>query len=118
MALPPLEFCNAFLNEAKPTHPFLHHPLYHMIYRVELSKDQLRNLIKKQGCCYLGTPRHAAWKIISVGGHTPTLEDLERQRALIPLLVSEGGDDMVEGGQRPCLCIQLCATESMHSKHC
>jgi pyrroloquinoline quinone (PQQ) biosynthesis protein C len=29
--------------------------------------------------------------------YTPTLEDLERQRALIPLLVSEGGEDMVGG---------------------
>src|SRR2546425_3447482 len=35
----------------------------------------------------LDTLRHAAWKIISVGGYTPTFEDLERQRALIPLVV-------------------------------
>ena len=41
--------------------------------------------------------RHAAWKIISVGGYTPTWEDLERQRALIPLVVEEGGEDTVGG---------------------
>ncbi|MFQ5684755.1 MAG: iron-containing redox enzyme family protein [Candidatus Binatia bacterium] len=97
MALPPLEFCNALLEEAKKTHPFLHHPLYQMIYRGELNKTQLCNIIKQQGCFYLDTLRHAAWKIISVGGYSPTLEDLEQQRALIPLVVSEGGEDTVGG---------------------
>lgn len=97
MALPPLEFCKALLEEAKKTHPFLHHPLYHMVYRGELGKNQLRNLIRQQGCFYLDTLRHAAWKIVSVGGYTPSLEDLEQQRALIPLLVSEGGEDTIGG---------------------
>ena len=97
MAIPPLQFCKALLEEAKTTHPFLHHPLYHMIYKGNLSKIELCEIIKQQGCFYLDTLRHAAWKIISVGGYTPTLQDLERQRALIPLLVSEGGEDMVGG---------------------
>ena len=97
MAIPPLEFCKALLDEAKTTHPFLHHPLYHMIYQGKLGKTELREVIAQQGCFYLDTLRHAAWKIISVGGYTPTLQDLERQRALIPLLVSEGGEDMVGG---------------------
>jgi len=97
MAIGPLHFCNALLEEAKETHPFLHHPLYHTIYQGNLSKIALREVVKQQGCFYLDTLRHAAWKIISVGGYTPTLQDLERQRALIPLLVSEGGEDMVGG---------------------
>jgi hypothetical protein len=97
MAIAPLHFCNALLEEAKETHPFLHHPLYHMIYQGNLSKIALREIIKQQGCFYLDTLRHATWKIISVGGYTPTIQDLERQRALIPLLVSEGGEDMVGG---------------------
>jgi pyrroloquinoline quinone (PQQ) biosynthesis protein C len=54
-------------------------------------------VIRQQGCFFLDTLRHAAWKIISVGGDTPTFEDLERQRALIPLVVEEGGEDMVGG---------------------
>src|SRR5499427_3046155 len=97
MAIPPLEFCKALLDEAKTTHPFLHHPLYHMIYQGKLGKTELREVIKQQGCFYLDTLRHAAWKIISVGGYTPTYEDLERQRALIPLVVEEGGEDTVGG---------------------
>lgn len=97
MAIPPLQFSTALLEEAKETHPFLIHPLYHRIYQGKLSKTELCEIIKQQGCFYLDTLRHAAWKIISVGGYTPTLQDLERQRALIPLLVSEGGEDMVGG---------------------
>jgi pyrroloquinoline quinone (PQQ) biosynthesis protein C len=97
MPIPPLEFCKALLEEAKTTHPFLHHPLYQRIYQGKASKIELREIIKQQGCFYLDTLRHAAWKIISVGGYTPTLEDLEKQRALIPLVVSEGGEDMVGG---------------------
>ena len=97
MALPPLKFCKMLLEESQKAHPFLHHSLYQMIYRGELSKKQLREIIKQQGCFYLDTLRHAAWKIISVGGYTPTMEDLERQRALIPQLVAEGGEDTVGG---------------------
>ncbi len=97
MPLPPPEFTKALLQEAQETHPWLHHRLFDMIYRGELSPPRLRSVIRQQGCFFLDTLRHAAWKIISVGGYTPTFEDLERQRALIPLVVEEGGEDMVGG---------------------
>ena len=74
------------LAEARETHPWLHHPLFRMIAAGEMSRDRVRNVIREQGCFFLDTLRHAAWKIISVGGYTPTWEDLERQRALIPLV--------------------------------
>jgi len=97
MALPPAAFAAALLEEARATHPWLHHPLFQMIYRGELSRAGLQDVIRQQGCFFLDTLRHAAWKIISVGGYTPTFEDLERQRALIPLVVEEGGEDTVGG---------------------
>jgi len=97
MLLSPAEFAARLLKEAQETHPWLHHPLFHMIYDGKLSRSQLQNVIRQQGCFFLDTLRHAAWKIISVGGYTPTFEDLERQRALIPLVVEEGGEDMVGG---------------------
>src|SRR5213594_3501307 len=92
MALPPAAFAAALLEEARATHPWLRHPLFQMIYRGELSRARLQDVIRQQGCFFLDTLRHAAWKIISVGGYTPTFEDLERQRALIPLVVEEGGE--------------------------
>ena len=97
MPLAPAAFTAALLREAQETHPWLHHPLFQMISRGELSRSQLQDVIRQQGCFFLDTLRHAAWKIISVGGYTPTFEDLERQRALIPLVVEEGGEDMVGG---------------------
>lgn len=97
MPLPPAEFAARLLREARETHPWLHHPLFRMIYDGTLTPRQLQNVIRQQGCFFLDTLRHAAWKIISVGGYTPTLDDLERQRALIPLVVEEGGEDMVGG---------------------
>jgi pyrroloquinoline quinone (PQQ) biosynthesis protein C len=97
MPLPPAEFAARLLREARETHPWLHHPLFRMIYDGTLTPRQLQNVIRQQGCFFLDTLRHAAWKIISAGGYTPTLEDLERQRALIPLVVEEGGEDMVGG---------------------
>jgi pyrroloquinoline quinone (PQQ) biosynthesis protein C len=97
MALSPAAFTAALLEEARQTHPWLHHPLFHLIYEGRLGRDQLQGVIRQQGCFFLDTLRHAAWKIISVGGDTPTFEDLERQRALIPLVVEEGGEDMVGG---------------------
>jgi pyrroloquinoline quinone (PQQ) biosynthesis protein C len=97
MALSPALFAAALLEEARETHPWLHHPLFRMIAAGELPRAQLQNVIRQQGCFFLDTLRHAAWKIISVGGDTPTFEDLERQRALIPLVVEEGGEDMVGG---------------------
>ena len=110
MALPPAEFARALLKEAQETHPWLHHPLFRMIYDGELSRAQLQNVIRQQGCFFLDTLRHAAWKIISVGGYTPTWEDLERQRQLIPLVVEEGGEDTVGGKQtaHAFLFVRLC----------
>lgn len=110
MALPPAEFAKALLKEAQETHPWLHHPLFRMIDDGELSRAQLQNVIRQQGCFFLDTLRHAAWKIISVGGYTPTWEDLERQRQLIPLVVEEGGEDTVGGKQtaHAFLFVKLC----------
>jgi pyrroloquinoline quinone (PQQ) biosynthesis protein C len=97
MPLTPAEFARDLLREARETHPWLHHPLFRMIWEGRLSRPQLQQVIRQQGCFFLDTLRHAAWKIISVGGYTPTFDDLERQRALIPLVVEEGGEDMVGG---------------------
>src|ERR671915_571804 len=97
MALTPAEFAESLLGEARETHPWLHHRLFGLIREGRLSLSQLRQVIRQQGCFFLDTLRHAAWKIISVGGDTPTWEDLERQRALLPLVVEEGGEDTVGG---------------------
>ena len=99
MAVSPAEFAATLLKEAQETHPWLHHLLFRMIYDGQLTRGQLQHVIRQQGCFFLDTVRHAAWKIISVGGYTPTWEDLERQRALIPLVVEEGGEDTVGGTQ-------------------
>src|SRR5215475_8748822 len=97
MAETPAAFAASLLQEARETHPWLHHPLFHMIWDGKLTRRQLQDVIRQQGCFFLDTLRHAAWKIISVGGYTPTFEDLERQRALIPLVVEEGGEDTIGG---------------------
>jgi pyrroloquinoline quinone (PQQ) biosynthesis protein C len=97
MAQTPEAYTDALLREARETHPWLHHPLFHMIWDGKLTRTQLQSVIRQQGCFFLDTLRHAAWKIISVGGYSPTYEDLERQRALIPLVVEEGGEDTVGG---------------------
>ena len=97
MPLAPAEYVATLLREAEETHPWLHHRLFQLIWEGKLSRAQLQQVLRQQGCFFLDTLRHAAWKIISVGGYTPTLEDLERQRALIPLVVEEGGKDTVGG---------------------
>src|SRR5262245_33978174 len=97
MAVAPVEFAKSLLREARETHPWLHHRLFQLLWEGRLSREQVQRVIREQGCFFLDTLRHAAWKIISVGGYSPTLEDLERQRALIPLLVEEGGEDTVGG---------------------
>lgn len=97
MPLSPREFVASLLNEAQETHPWLHHQVFQMIFSGKLSVPQLQDVIKQQGCFFLDTIRHAAWKIVSVGGYVPTLEDLEQQRALIPLVVEEGGEDTIGG---------------------
>src|SRR5215475_276922 len=91
----PAAFTESLLREARETHPWLHHPLFHMIWDGKLGHAQLQAVIRQQGCFFLDTLRHAAWKIISVGGAMPTWDDLERQRALIPLVVEEGGEDTI-----------------------
>jgi pyrroloquinoline quinone (PQQ) biosynthesis protein C len=97
MAVSPAEFAESLLREARETHPWLHHNLFQMIWEGRLPRPQLRQVIRQQGCFFLDTLRHAAWKIVSVGGAMPTWEDLERQRALIPLVVEEGGEDTIGG---------------------
>jgi pyrroloquinoline quinone (PQQ) biosynthesis protein C len=97
MAVSPAEFARSLLQEARETHPWLHHRLFQLIWEGRLGRAQLQQVIRQQGCFFLDTLRHAAWKIISVGGYSPTWEDLERQRALIPLVVEEGGEDTVGG---------------------
>jgi len=110
MPLAARDFATALLAEARDTHPWLHHRLFRMIADGELPREQVRHVIREQGCFFLDTLRHAAWKIISVGGYTPTWEDLERQRALIPLVVEEGGHDTIGGKQtaHAYLYVRLC----------
>src|SRR5947208_15439000 len=98
MALPPAEFAAALLREAKETHPWLHHRLFRMLWDGRPTPAQLRDVIRQQGCFFLDTLRHAAWKIISVGGYSPTFDDLERQRALIPSVARERAED--SGGDK------------------
>ena len=106
----PAEFATRMLTEVQETHPWLHHRLFRMIVAGELSREQVRHVVREQGCFFLDTLRHAAWKIISVGGFTPSFEDLERQRALIPLVVEEGGHDTLGGKQtaHAYLFVRLC----------
>src|SRR5262245_20712663 len=110
MPLAARDFVDALLAEARQTHPWLHHRLFRMIVDGELPREQVRHVTREQGCFFLDTLRHAAWKIISVGGYTPTWEDLERQRALIPLVVEEGGHDTIGGKQtaHAYLYVRLC----------
>ena len=68
-----------------------------MLWEGRQSRPQVERIIREQGCFFLDTLRHAAWKIISVGGYTPSLQDLDRQRALIPLVVEEGCEDTIGG---------------------
>jgi len=110
MPLAARDFAAALLAEARQTHPWLHHRLFRMITDGQLAREQVRHVIREQGCFFLDTLRHAAWEIISVGGYTPTWEDLERQRALIPLVVEEGGHDTIGGKQtaHAYLFVRLC----------
>src|SRR5215471_7588544 len=110
MPLAAAEFAERLLAEAQATHPWLHHRLFRRLVDGELTREQVRWIVREQGCFFLDTLRHAAWKIISVGGFTPTYEDLERQRALIPLVVEEGGHDTMGGKQtaHAYLFVRLC----------
>jgi pyrroloquinoline quinone (PQQ) biosynthesis protein C len=97
MPLSAATYTASLLDEARATHPWLHHPLFQLIWEGTLTRVQVQKVVRQQGCFFLDTLRHAAWKIISVGGYTPTYADLERQRSLIPLVVEEGGEDTVGG---------------------
>ena len=97
MPLSAAEYTASLLEEARATHPWLQHPLFQLIWDGKLGRAQVQQVIRQQGCFFLDTLRHAAWKIISVGGYTPTYADLERQRSLIPLVVEEGGEDTIGG---------------------
>jgi pyrroloquinoline quinone (PQQ) biosynthesis protein C len=97
MPLGAAEYTASLLDEARATHPWLHHPLFQLVWEGKLSRTQVQQVVRQQGCFFLDTLRHAAWKIISVGGYTPTYADLERQRSLIPLVVEEGGEDTIGG---------------------
>jgi pyrroloquinoline quinone (PQQ) biosynthesis protein C len=110
MPLTPRDFAAQLLAEARETHPWLHHRLFRGICDGELTRDQVRRVVREQGAFFLDTLRHAAWKIVSVGGYTPTWQDLERQRALIPLVVEEGGHDTLGGKQtaHAYLFVRLC----------
>ena len=110
MPMPVNEFAGSLLAEARETHPWLHHSLFTSIQAGQASREQVRNVIRQQGAFFLDTLRHAAWKIVSVGGFAPTWEDLERQRALIPLVVEEGGRDTIGGNQtaHAYLYVRLC----------
>jgi pyrroloquinoline quinone (PQQ) biosynthesis protein C len=114
MPLMPAEFASRLLAEAQQTHPWLHHRLFRMIVAGELTREQVRRVVREQGCFFLDTLRHAAWKIISVGGFTPTFEDLERQRALIPLVVEEGGHDTIGGKQTAHVSARMAAAMEKH----
>src|SRR5437867_13348943 len=108
--LPPAEFARQLLKEAEDRQPWLHHALFHSIWEGKLSRAQVRDIIRQQGAFFLDTLRHAAWKIISAGGITPTWEELQRQRSLIPLVVEEGGEDTIGGTQtgHSILFVRLC----------
>ena len=55
MALTPAVFTDALLREAQETHPWLHHPLFHMIWDGKLERRQLQSVIRQQGCFFLDT---------------------------------------------------------------
>jgi len=55
MALTAAAFTTALLEEARQTHPWLHHPLFHMIWDGKLSRAQLQSVIRQQGCFFLDT---------------------------------------------------------------
>lgn len=102
-------FARELIGESRRTHPWLHHQLFKDIWSGELSRDQVRQVIKQQGAFFLDTIRHAAVRLASIGGPFPKREDLELQRAMIGTLVEEAGEDTVGGRQtaHPFLFIRL-----------
>lgn len=90
-----LSFGEQLVQEARRTHPWLHHPLFQALAAGALRRDQLREVIKQQGAFFLDTVRHAAVRVAAAGGRRPSLADIHVQRALIGALVEEAGEDLV-----------------------
>ena len=90
-----LSYGERMVAEAKRTHPWLHHPIAKAVCAGELSREQLREWIKQQGAFFLDTVRHTAVRLASIGSFRPTLQDLELQRAIIPVLIEEVGEDLI-----------------------
>src|SRR4051794_37320114 len=95
-----LSFGEQLIEEAKRTHSWLHHPLYKDMVGGKLTLPQLREVCKQQGAFFLDTVRHTAVRLASIGGFRPNPEDLKLQRALIPVLIEEVGEDLI-GGKEP-----------------
>jgi pyrroloquinoline quinone (PQQ) biosynthesis protein C len=102
-------FARGLIEESRQTHPWLHHPLYKAIWAGQLSRAQVREVIKQQGAFYLDTIRHAAVRLAAAGGPFPTRADLDLQRAMVATLVEEAGLDTVGGKQtaHPLLFVRL-----------
>ncbi|HLH26637.1 MAG TPA: iron-containing redox enzyme family protein [Chloroflexota bacterium] len=92
-----LSYGKQLVAEAWQTHPWLHHPLFQAMAAGRLSPAQLREVIKQQGAFFLDTVRHAAVRLAAIGGTRPSLDDLRLQRAIIPVLLEEAGEDLVGG---------------------
>jgi pyrroloquinoline quinone (PQQ) biosynthesis protein C len=90
-----LSYGHQLVAEAKRTHPWLHHPLFQAMAAGRLSRDQVREVIKQQGAFFLDTVRHAAIRLAAAGRFRPSMADLHLQRAMIPSLVEEAGEDIV-----------------------
>ena len=95
-----LSFGQQLIAEAKRTHPWLHHPLFQAVVAGKLTRAQLREVIKQQGAFFLDTVRHTAVRLAAIGSFRPSLDDLKLQRAIIPVLIEEVGEDLV-GGKEP-----------------
>jgi len=104
-----VSFARGLIEESRRTHPWLNHALFKAIWSGELSRNQVRTVVKQQGAFFLDTIRHAAIRLAAVGGQFPTRADLELQRAMIPTLVEEAGLDTVGGSQtaHPLLFVRL-----------
>jgi pyrroloquinoline quinone (PQQ) biosynthesis protein C len=92
-----MSFARGLIAESRQTHPWLNHQLYKDIWAGKLSQAQVREVVKQQGAFFLDTIRHAAVRLANVGGRFPSRADLELQRAMIPTLVEEAGEDTVGG---------------------
>lgn len=90
-----LSFGEQMIAEAKRTHPWVHHPIAKAVCAGELSREQLREWVKQQGAFFLDTVRHTAVRLAAIGSFRPSLADLELQRAIIPVLIEEVGEDLI-----------------------